>query len=446
LPRFNKINKQMSKVLIFLFHRDLRLVDHYGLEAAAKVAAKTGAQILPVFIFTPEQVTEKNPLKSDPSVQFMLQSLKELSTELRQEHTRLILLFGETVKMIASLTEGLATKGGEVVGLAETKDYTPYAKKREAALRAWCSEVSAQYITAHDLYLTEPGSIRTSTNKVFQKFTPYYEAARLVRIPHPRGLATTGATASWFRPSPQAYPHEITIAAATKKFLPHGLRSDHSSTLAVKGGRAEGLALLRALPLNYDEIRDHPAQKTSMLSAHNHFGTISIREVYWAARAASATRMEGFIRQLFWRDFHGALMDNFEELYGKDPYEFEGKASLRGKTDEVARRRFAAWKKGETGHPLVDAGIKQLLATGYMHNRVRLVVASYLVKDCHVYWRWGERFFAQHLVDYDPAQNMMNWINVSSLAPFGMAPFRRHDPEASAKRLDPENEYIDRWI
>jgi deoxyribodipyrimidine photo-lyase len=93
----------------------------------------------------------------------------------------------------------------------------------------------------------------------------------------------------------------------------------------------------------------------------------------------------------------------------------------------------------------VDAGIRQLLATGYMHNRVRLVVASYLVKDKHVYWRWGERFFAQHLVDYDPAQNMMNWINVSSLAPFGMPPFRRHDPVASAKRLDPDNKYIEQW-
>jgi len=428
----------MSKVLIFLFHRDLRLVDHYGLEAAAEVAAKTDAQILPVFIFTPEQVTEKNPLKSDPSVQFMLQSLKELSTQLRQKHTRLVLLFGETVKMIASLTENLASRGATVVGLAETKDYTPYAKKREAALRTWCTKGTIQYITAHDLYLTEPGSIRTSTNKVFQKFTPYYEAARHVRIPHPRAHAT----ASWFKPSPQAYPHEITIAAATKKFLPHG----PNTAIAVKGGRTEGLALVRSIPLDYDEIRDHPARKTSMLSAHNHFGTISIREVYWAARTASESKTAGFVRQLFWRDFHGALMDNFEDLYGEDPYEFEGKASLRGKTDEVARKRFAAWKKGETGHPLVDAGMKQLLATGYMHNRVRLVVASYLVKDCHVYWRWGERFFAQHLVDYDPAQNMMNWINVSSLAPFGMAPFRRHDPEASAKRLDPENEYIDRWI
>ena len=426
-----------GKVLIFLFHRDLRLVDHYGLEAAVTAAAAAKAQILPVFVFTPEQVTEKNPLKSDNSIQFMLQSLKELSATLRQKHTRLLPLYGDTVEMLNSLKGSL-----DIVGVAETKDYTPYAKKREASIKAWCSKNELTYTTAHDLYLTEPGTIRTSTNKVFQKFTPYYESARSVTIPKPRGLAVPAA--AWFVPKSTAYTHEIALTTAQKKFL----TKDLNAAIAVKGGRAEGLGLLRKLPIDYDEIRDFPARKTSMLSAHNHFGTISVREVYWAAKQASGTttKMDGFIRQLFWRDFHGALMDNFEDLYGEAPYDFEGKAALRGKTDDVAKKRFADWKRGETGHALVDAGIKQLLATGYMHNRVRLVVASYLVKDCHVYWRWGERFFAQNLVDYDPAQNMMNWINVSSLAPFGMAPFRRHDPEASAKRLDPKGEYINTWL
>jgi deoxyribodipyrimidine photo-lyase len=139
-------------------------------------------------------------------------------------------------------------------------------------------------------------------------------------------------------------------------------------------------------------------------------------------------------------------MEYFEDLYHASPYEFEGAAHLRGHQTDKAKADFKTWSKGETGHPLVDAGIKQLLLSGYMHNRVRLVVASYLVKDLKVYWRWGERFFAKHLVDYDPAQNMMNWINVSSLAPFGMAPFRRHDPEASRKRLDPDDEYINTWL
>jgi deoxyribodipyrimidine photo-lyase len=423
-----------QEVQIFLFHRDLRLVDHYGLDAVATAKAN----ILPVFIFTPEQVTDKNPLKSANSVQFMLQSLKELATTLRQKHTRLLFLYGDTVTCLTSLIGEVTAAGHTVKGIAETKDYTPYAKKREQAIKTLCDKNNLEFTATHDLYLTEPGSVRTGAGKVFQKFTPYYEAARTKKIPRPQGQVS----AHWFKPKSTAYKNEITLAAAYKKFLPEGL----SITIAVKGGRIEGLHLLRRLPVDYDKIRDYPAHKTSMLSAHNHFGTVSIREVYWAGREASATRLEGWIRQLFWRDFHGALMDNFEDLYGVAPYEFEGKAPLKGKQDEHARKAFAAWKRGETGHALVDAGMKQLLATGYMHNRVRLVVASYLVKDCHVYWRWGERFFAQHLVDYDPAQNMMNWINVSSLAPFGMAPFRRHDPEASAARLDPEEEYIDTWL
>lgn len=420
-----------SPVQIFLFHRDLRLVDHYGLDTAVKAS---NDPILPVFIFTPEQVTKKNPLKSENSVQFMLQSLKELGVILRQKHTRLILLYGDTVKMLKSLTEELSAGGHTVSAITETRDYTPYAKKRGAAIKRFAEDIGATYADPHDLYLTEPGSIRTGTGRVYQKFTPYYEAAKGRKIPKPLGVPT----AKWYRPRATAYKHEITLTAAYKEFLPDG--ANH--TIAVKGGRTEGLALLRKLPANYDDIRDTPALATSMLSAHNHFGTISIREVYWAAKAKS---MEGFIRQLFWRDFHGSLMDHFEELYGVAPYEFEGASALKGRTDTAAKAAFAAWKTGATGHPLVDAGMQQLLKTGYMHNRVRLVVASYLVKDCHVYWRWGERFFAKHLVDYDPAQNMMNWINVSSLAPFGMAPFRRHDPEASAKRLDPEGEYVDMW-
>lgn len=429
----------MSKVLIFLFHRDLRLVDHYGLEAAAAAAKEHHAKILPVFVFTPEQVTNKNPLKSANSVQFMLQSLKELGATLRQKGTRLVLLYGDTVDTLKSLTGVLEKAGNTVVGVAETKDYTPYAKKREAALRAWCEKDGLTFTTAHDIYLTTPGSIRTGTGKIYQKFTPYYEAAKKVRIQRPNGLDVSSS--SWFKPAATAYTHEIDLNSAYKKFLPKGL----NDAIAVKGGRTEGLHLIKKIPLNYDEIRDYPAHRSSQLSAHNHFGTVSVREVYWGAKELSAVRLDGFLRQLFWRDFHGALMDNFEDLYGVGPYEFEGAAGRKGDDGAKEDEAFSAWKKGATGHPLVDAGIKQLLATGYMHNRVRLVVASYLVKDKHVYWRWGERFFAQHLVDYDPAQNMMNWINVSSLAPFGMPPFRRHDPKASAKRLDPDNKYIEQW-
>ena len=416
-----------QEVQLFIFHRDLRLVDHYGLLEASK----NKIPVLPIFIFTPEQVMN-NPLKSNNSVQFMLQSLKELNTQLRQKHTRLIMLYGDSVKMLESLKKEL-----NIVAITETKDYTPYAKKREAAIKKFCDQNNIKHTLVHDLYLTTPGSIRTGSNKVFQKFTPYYEMARKVKIPKPSGVSNS----LWYKPKASAYHNEISIVEAYKKFLPK-----LNDLIAVKGGRAEALHLLKNLPIDYDKIRDCLAKKTSMMSAHNHFGTVSIREVYWRAKELSPTKMEGYIRQLFWRDFNGSLMEFFEELYNEDPYEFEGKASLRGKSDDSAKKKFELWKKGETGHDLVDAAMKQLVNTGYMHNRARMVVASYLVKDCHVYWRWGERFFAKNLVDYDPAQNMMNWVGTSSLAPFGSAPFRRHDPEVTEKRLDPKGEYVDTWL
>ena len=134
--------------------------------------------------------------------------------------------------------------------------------------------------------------------------------------------------------------------------------------------------------------------------AHNHFGTVSIREAFWA------TGQEAFRRQLYWRDFYGHIMAAFEELYHVGVWEFQAPTKWRKGEKEI----FTAWSKGQTGVELVDAGIREMLRTGFMHNRVRMVVASWLIKDKGVNWRWGERFFAQHLVDYDPAQNMMNWI------------------------------------
>jgi deoxyribodipyrimidine photo-lyase len=169
---------------------------------------------------------------------------------------------------------------------------------------------------------------------------------------------------------------------------------------------------------------------------------VSIRESYAVGRRHS--NLTEFVRQLYWRDFYGQICWAFEGLYGESPYAFQGKGPW--KADAAAQAKFAKWSAGRTGQPIVDAGIKQLLATGYMHNRVRLVVASYLVKDLKVYWRWGEAFFAQHLVDYDLAQNFGNWCWVSSVLPFSQPPFRRFDPERTAEAIDPDGAYRAKWL
>lgn len=415
-------------VILYIFHRDFRLEDHNGLAFVKQLLQEPvykDCKVLPVFVFTPEQVSEKNPYRSLHSIQFMIESLMELNTELHTEKTRLFCFYGTNLEVIERLNSSISIKA-----IVETKDYTPFAKKRESDFRQWCMLRSISYFAPEDIYLTNPGTVLTGTGKTFQKFTPFWETARKRPIAKPFGKVLL----PWFT-SRLALPNEVHLTAMRKKFVPYENRRMH-----VKGGRAEGLFLLKKLPVSYDKTRDYPSHETSNLSAHNHYGTVSIREVFWAGKAK---KVQEFVRQLYWRDFYGHIMNAFEDLYGQDAFTFMKEAGPGWKTDHKA---YTQWCNGKTGHELVDAGMRQLNSTGYMHNRVRLVVASYLAKDQRIHWRLGERYFATKLVDYDVTQNMMNWIWVSSVLPFASAPFRRLDPERQAERIDELKHYRAKWL
>ena len=418
----------MSHIL-FLFHRDFRLEDHNGLRYIQTELLKThpASKVVPLFFFTPEQVSEKNQYRSLNSIQFMISSLMELNAELRKEGSRLFCFYGSNLDCISHIYSVL---NGDVAGLVETKDYTPFAKQRESDLRKWCLYHGIQYANPEDLYLTNPGTVTNASGKPFQKFTPFYEAARRRPVEKPTGSVSL----PWLKRQ-TAFPKETHLTAMRKKLIPMENRSLH-----VKGGRKEGLHLLENLPKKYDTERDIPSKPTSNLSAHNHFGTVSIREVYWAGKK---TKIQEFVRQLYWRDFYGQIMDAFESLYGEEPFGFMKEPASGWKTDRAV---FEKWKQGKTGHELVDAGMRQLNETGYIHNRARLVCASWLAKDQKIHWRWGERYFAQKLVDYDVTQNMMNWIWVSSVLPFASAPFRRLDPEVQASQFDSLRVYRATWL
>jgi deoxyribodipyrimidine photo-lyase len=402
-----------SGIVILLFHRDLRIADHRALEKAIDIARRTDTHILPLFVFTHEQIT-RNPLKSAPAVQFMCDSLADLGNAIQERGGKLRLALGNTVEVLKSIKN--------VVAVVETKDYTPYAKEREAKIRQFCEGIGALYEAVEDIYLTNPGTVLTGSGKTFQKFTPFWTSAKRHTVPKPTGIPTR---IPWVTGSPR-------IAGTVRLSEMQGPRLPEVQP----GGRTVGLKHLEAIPRNYSETHDQLGAPTSQLSAHNHFGTVSIREVFWA------TSQEDFRRQLYWRDFYGHIMAAFEDLYGVTAYEFQKPTSWRKGEQEV----FEAWSKGQTGVPLIDAAMHQLLRTGFMHNRARMVVASWLVKDKGVHWRWGERFFAKHLVDYDPAQNMMNWIWIASVLPFASAPFRRHDPERYAERFDKSGAYREKWL
>jgi deoxyribodipyrimidine photo-lyase len=418
---------QVQPVVLFIFHRDLRLEDHLALKAAAEFATKNSAHILPCFIFTPEQVGKENTFRSTASIQFMITSLLELDEALQQDGTRLQAFQGDVLAVVESIK-----RAHKVIGIFETADYTPYAKQRSSTLHLSALAAEAYYEAVHDTYLTVPGSVLNGTGRPFQKFTPFWESARRQRVPAPQG---------------KAVPKGRWVSAKTTnlKTICRQILSpaSYNKQVHVQGGRREGLRLIADLPSRkyntFHNLADHP---TSGLSAHHHYGTVSIRESYAAGRRHS--NLTEFTRQLYWRDFYGHICDAFELLYGESPYEFRGRAPWH--TDAATRQKFLRWSRGTTGKPIVDAGIKQLLATGYMHNRVRLVVASYLVKDLHVPWRWGEKFFAQHLVDYDFAQNFGNWCWVASILPFSQPPFRRFDPERTQATIDPDGKYVEQWL
>ena len=407
---------------IFLFHRDLRLEDNEPLQLALKKGP-----VLPVFIFTPEQVSDRAPIRSIKSIACLLHSLRDLNDDLEKHfHTRLHIFYGDIIGTLNNIR-----KHYEIESLFETKDYTPYAKLREQTISKWCESNKINYEAHEYLYLFPLGTIKSKTGKVYQKFTPFYEAASKHSIPKPEGLVK-----GKFVSDSKGLKY-LSVSEANKAVL----KGQDPGKLFYEGGRKEGLKLLHSLPENYNKTHDMMAVETSGLSVHHHNGTVSVRESYWIAKNHS--NMSEFVRQLFWRDFYGQIVAFFEELYKENPYTFQSKwASLTPKQS----KDFSDWCNGTTGIEIIDAGMTQLNTVGYMHNRARLVTASYLVKTLHIPWRYGEQYFANHLLDYDFTQNFCNWCFISSVLPFSEAPFRKHSPENYQKRFDPEFEYVNTYL
>ena len=431
---------------VYVFHRDLRIADNKTFTEAIQYARQTNTKLLPIFIFTPSQVTKTNPYKSDNSVQFMIDSLRDLSKQLKEHGAKLYFFYGPTDEVLLEIHEQQPIKA-----IFETADYTPYAKQRQLEVLSLATFLEAEYHLIHDTYLTEPGTVLNKSGKPFQKFTPFWNTARTRKVPEPLPL-----------------PRNISAVAATRqprvkssleeRGLDKFINSRNPDTL--KGGREEGLRLLAELPPQYDTEKDIPSKPTSYLSAHHHYGTIGIRETYHAAKKANLARapkgatpldgslaspgngLEAMVRQLYWRDFYGHICNSFEELYGTSPYDYQ-REKMKNKYDKEA---LTKWQQGKTGEPMVDAAMSQLNTMGYIHNRGRLIAANYLVKTMKIFWRWGEDYFAKNLVDYDFAQNFGNWSWVASVLPYSQAPFRGMDPKRQEDLVDSDGQYRKQWL
>ena len=401
---------------LFIFRRDYRIVDNSALIKLSQICDT----IYPIFIFTPEQVG-RNLYKSDRSVQFMIESLKELN-QITGNH--LSTFYGTNIKVLEDLFSQ-----NKIDIVAFNCDYTPYSIQRDISIIKLCEKHNIQITFEHDYNLNHPDQILNSSHETYQKFTPYYESA----LKH--GVASVKKQSSFtFSNSISSQKQfNITLDEAMMRF------TTYDPEVELKGGRTRAIAQLKVAKKqqhDYSNTHNTLSFKTSQLSAYIKFGCISIREVYFVMKHNTS-----FVRQLYWRDFYSNILYSFPHVLGK---------SLKPKYDAIRwsqnKKFLDAWKKGETGFPIVDAGMRQLNQTGYMHNRARLIVASFLVKTLLQDWREGERYFASRLIDYDVASNNGNWQWIMGGGADSQPYFRIFNPWLQSIEHDKEAIYIKTWV
>lgn len=404
---------------LHIFRRDLRLQDNTALIDALK----SSSEVIPCFIFDKRQI-EENDYKSDHCIQFMVNSLHELDEELGKKNSKLYVFYGNPTEVVADLIATL-----DIQAVYVNRDYTPFSRERDQHLADLCAKHQVDFHSYADALLHEPEQVHKADGKPYTVFTPFFRRSQEIAVNAP----VKNTFSNYFHGSIQAENKNI-----FKK-----LSQLQNPNLLVKGGRKEGLALLKELSklANYADIRNLPAvHGTTTLSAHNKFGTISIREFY-ATVVAHFGKSHTLISELYWRDFFSHIGFHFPHVYsGAFHPQYDG---IEWSTNE---KKFRAWCEGMTGFPIVDAGMRELNTTGFMHNRVRMIVASFLVKDLHINWRWGEKYFAQKLVDYDAAVNNGNWQWAASTGCDAQPYFRIFNPWLQQQKFDPDCLYIKRWI
>lgn len=413
---------QKIKTALFVFRRDLRLHDNTGL----LYALEHSQLVIPCFIIDPRQVGKENPYRSANSLEFMMQSLEDLNNELQKHGSKLYLFEGNPADIIKKLIKEI-----KVELVVVNQDYTPFSIKRDKEIELVCEKYNVAFYGAHDALLNAPGTVMTGSKTPYSIFTAFYKAAiRQHPVSAPQKLK-----------DPHFYKKPIHFAELLstlyKKICPK-----KNPNLATTPGRSGALSILKKIDqfADYQKIRDIPSLPTTHLSAHLKFGTVSVREVYDSIKTKLAPN-HPLLRQLYWRDFFTHVAYHSPFVFGHPFHE-----KYKNLWWSTSKKDFERWCTGTTGFPIVDAGMRELNTTGFMHNRVRMIVASFLTKDLHINWLWGEKYFAQQLVDYDPAVNNGNWQWCASTGCDAQPYFRIFNPWLQQKKFDPDCEYIKKWV
>lgn len=419
------------KKSIFIFRRDYRLQDNIGLFFALKESKK----VIPIFIFTPIQITN-NEYKSNNAIQFMVESLIELDNELKHTaNSRIWYFFGEPFDVINEIIKNI-----DIDAIYCNRDYTPYSKERDQKIQKVCEHNKIIFNQCEDSLLYPVGSIKNSSGEIYSKFTPYYNFAKKKKVPLPIKNNLINYHSHLLK-----IKNEVTCNFE-KLYKVNDL-------IAVHGGRSNCLTILNDLLdfKQYNKLRDYLSISTTKLSAYIKFGVVSIREVYHKIKIVLGNKNE-LIKQLYWREFYYNIMDNnphiltslingcFKTSFNNVPWITYKTAT---KNDKILWNK---WCEGTTGFPIIDASMRELNTTGFMHNRGRMIVATFLTKNMFWHFKEGEKYFAQHLVDYDPANNNGGWQWCASSGADSMPYFRIFNPWLQSEKYDKECEYIKKWV
>jgi len=421
----------LDSVLVW-FRRDLRDHDHTALAEALRRAR----QVHCVFIFDRE-ILDVLPSRTDRRVEFIRESLVELVAALRRRGGGLIVRHAAAITEIPRLAKELG-----VAAVFCNRDYEPQAKLRDARIREALNEIGIYFESFKDQAIFDGSEVLTQAGKPYSVFTPYKNAwlKRLTDDDLSPMDCCLGQLASSALIT--EIPTLAEIGFATTNMQQIGL---------VPGASGARLRIddFRDRLRHYAEWRDYPAVKgVSYLSVHLRFGTVSIRELVGLALDHGAAKgnagAASWLSELIWRDFYFMILDHFPHVVGAAfKPEYDAIAWERGETAEAL---FAAWCEARTGYPLVDAAMRQLNSTGFMHNRLRMVVASFLTKDLGIDWRRGEAYFAQHLNDFDRSANNGGWQWAASSGCDAQPYFRIFNPVTQSERFDPEGRFIRHYL
>ena len=399
-----------QEISICWLRRDLRLNDH----AALYHALKSDYPVLLLFIFD-KKILDKLNDKADARITFIYQTLEELSQKLASLGSSILVKYGTPEQAWVEVL-----KDYKVKKVFTNHDYEPYASERDDALAEFLSSEDISFQTFKDQVIFETTEILKSDGKPYTVFTPYFRQWQ------------QKLNDFYVKPYPiEKYMHNLLKIEALPMPSLQDLGFEHSTQIFPKKDYELKLDA-------YEQRRDFPADDaTSRIGIHLRFGTVSIRE---AAGKAIERKSEKWLSELAWRDFYMMILWHFPQTAHQAFKPAYDKIEWRNNESE-----FKAWCRGETGYPIVDAGMKQLNQIGYMHNRVRMIVGSFLSKHLLIDWRWGEAYFAEKLLDYEMASNVGGWQWACGCGNDAAPYFRVFSPELQAKKFDPNNIYVFRW-